>query len=436
MIQIQGNKATVFWTRKQLQFIEDIKSRKYEFMLFGGSMGSGKSQLMARVFISLLDSHPKTRCFIFRKNLSVLKRSTYQTFKQVAEEFGTQYQDNRSEMMWTFANGSQLWFQELDGSKDNDWNKIKGIEPTWIGIDEANEVEEGAFNILMGRMWRCNPNNEPSFMILTCNPSQNWVKDRFYTPWINNELKEPFYFLQALTNDNPFLPTEYIQTLELLPEAEYQRYVKGNWDFADDPNQLIKYEWIKSNIWIPEGEPTALGVDVAREGDDRTVFAYSNKDGLHNLEIFKHQDTMTTAQLAMERMKEKRIGYKNVGVDVVGVGGGVVDAMREQGYFIIDFNSGAAPSKMVGHLHLKNLRAESYWDLREALQKGEWKLSDNRELIQELLAIRYKVTDKIIQIESKAEMKKRIGHSPDLADAVVISKYCNKGKPEILVGVF
>jgi len=91
---------------------------------------------------------------------------------------------------------------------------------------------------------------------------------------------------------------------------------------------------------------------------------------------------------------------------------------------------------MAGHLLFKNLRAESYWDLREALQKGEWKLSDNRELIQELLAIRYKVTDKIIQIESKAEMKKRIGHSPDLADAVVISKYCNRGKPEILVGVF
>ena len=141
MIQIQGNKATVFWTKKQLQFINDIRSRKYEFMLFGGSVGSGKSQLMARVFISLLDSHPKTRCFVFRKNLSVLKRSTYQTFKQVAEEFGTIYTENRSEMMWTFANGSQLWFQELDGSKDNDWNKIKGIEPTWIGIDEANEIE-------------------------------------------------------------------------------------------------------------------------------------------------------------------------------------------------------------------------------------------------------------------------------------------------------
>jgi PBSX family phage terminase large subunit len=436
MIQIQGNKAKVFWTKKQLEFINDIKTRKYQFMLFGGALGSGKSQLMARVFISLLDSHPNTRCFVFRKNLSVLKRTTYQTFRQVAEEFGTPHQENRAEMMWTFPNGSQLWFQELDGSKDNDWNKVKGVEATWIGIDEANEIEEGAFNVLMGRMWRCNPNGENSFMILTCNPAQNWVKTRFYDDWVNNRLKEPFYFKQALTFDNPFLPPEYMETLELLPEAEYQRYVKGNWDFADDPNQLIKYEWIKGNIWTPEGEPDTLGIDVAREGDDRTVFAYSSKEGLHSLEIFRHQDTMTTAQLALERMKEKRIGYRNTGVDVVGVGGGVVDAMREQGYFITDFNSGKAPTKMMGHLLFKNLRAETYWDLREALQKGEYKLPDSKELIQELLSIHYKVTDKIIQIESKAEMKKRMGHSPDLADAVVISKYCSKGKPEILVGMF
>lgn len=436
MITIKESKATVYWTRKQLQFINDIKSGKYEFMLFGGSMGSGKSQLMARVFISLLDSHPKTRCFIFRKNLSVLKRSTYQTFKQVAEEFGTRYQDNRSEMMWTFANGSQLWFQELDGSKDNDWNKIKGIEPTWIGIDEANEVEEGAFNILMGRMWRCNPNGEPSFMILTCNPSQNWVKSRFYDKWINGVLEPPFYFLQALTNDNPFLPPEYLQTLELLPEAEYQRYVKGNWDFADDPNQLIKYEWIKSNLWTPSGAIEGMGIDVAREGDDRTVFSYGSKSGLHKLEIFKHQDTMTTAQIAMERMKENNVGYKGVGVDVVGVGGGVVDAMRSQGYYVYDYNSGGSPSSTAGHLIFKNIRAESYWDLREALQKEEYKLINDNDLIQELLNVRYKVTDKTIQIESKAEMKKRIGHSPDLADAVVIGKYCLKGKPEILIGTF
>jgi hypothetical protein len=87
-------------------------------------------------------------------------------------------------------------------------------------------------------------------------------------------------------------------------------------------------------------------------------------------------------------------------------------------------------------LIFKNIRAESYWDLREALQKEEYKLINDNDLIQELLNVRYKVTDKTIQIESKSEMKKRIGHSPDLADAVVIGKYCLKGKPEILIGTF
>lgn len=422
-------------TEKQAELIKAVQSRKYKFLLWGASMGCGKTYLGAILFLQMALNYPETRYAVLRKHLTVLKRTTLQTFLKVAQDLGIPYSLNRADLYMDIGN-SRIYFIEADESKDPDFNKLKGLELTAAMMDEANEMVEGAFNILMARIGRENPNGIQSFILLTCNPAQNWVKERFYTPWINGELKAPYYFLPALATDNPFLSGDYLATLELLPEVEYQRYVLGNWDFADDPNQLIKYEWIKSNIWTPEGEPTALGVDVAREGDDRTVFAYSNKDGLHNLEIFKHQDTMTTAQLAIERMKEKRIGYKNVGVDVVGVGGGVVDAMREQGYYIIDFNSGSSPTKMAGHLLFKNLRAESYWDLREALQKGEWKLSDNRELIQELLAIRYKVTDKIIQIESKAEMKKRIGHSPDLADAVVISKYCNRGKPEILVGVF
>ena len=347
-----------------------------------------------------------------------------------------EFRENKAEMCWYFPNGSQIWFQELDKSKDQDWDKIKGIEATAFGIDEANEVSEEAFNILMGRIWRCNPNGEHSFSILTCNPANNWVKHRFYTPSVENQLQEKFYFLQALAHDNPFLPAEYLETLELLPEAEYERFVNGNWDFADDPNQLVKYEWIKNNLWTPVGEVESMGIDVAREGDDRTVFAYSAVEGLLNYETFKHQDTMTSSQIAIERMKEKGIGAKNTGVDVVGVGGGVVDAMRSDGYRVRDFNSGSSPTKQAGHLMFKNLRAEVFWDLREALQSGEYKLPNDKKLIQELLSIHYQVTDKVIQMESKANMKKRMGHSPDIVDAVVIAKYCLKDKPRLVIGAF
>ena len=425
---------------KQQEFYKAYKTGKYDVMMFGGGMGGGKSWLLAVLFLSKAYLYGGTVYGVFRKNLTTLKRTTYQTFKRVAEELHIPYEENRADMFWkiTGRNGktSIIWFSELDESKDTDFNKVKSFELTDIGVDEANEISEEGFNILTLRKGRVNPFNMHCFIYLSCNPDKNWVKSRIYDRWRDKSLPENYYFLPSLATDNTYLTEEYLRSFQDLPEAEKQRYLYGNWDFADDPNQLIKYEWIKGNIWTPEGEPDTLGVDVAREGDDRTVFAYSSKGGLHDLEVFKHQDTMTTAQLALERMKEKRIGFRNTGVDVVGVGGGVVDAMREQGYYITDFNSGKSPTKMMGHLLFKNLRAESYWDLREALQKGEYKLPDNKDLIQELLSIHYKVNDKVIQIESKTEMKKRMGHSPDLADAVVISKYCSKGKPEILVGTF
>lgn len=435
MIKINDNKATVFWTEKQMQFIEDLKSRKYQFLLFGGGMGSGKTQLMARIFISQADIRPNTRYFVFRKNLSVLKRTTYQTFKSVATEFNVSFSENRADNVWTFPNGSQIWFQELDESKDNDWNKIKGIEATAIGIDEVNEVQESAFNVLMGRIWRCNPNKEHSFIMATCNPTQNWVKSRFYEPYTTNTLQDKFYFLQALATDNPFLPEEYIETLRLLPEAEYERYVLGNWNFADDPNQLIKYEWIKENIWDNQ-EVDSMGIDVAREGNDRTVFYFGNSKGAVSKKEYRTQSTVETSIKAIEAMKEYEIGADRTAVDVVGVGGGVVDYMRAEGYNIKAFNSGESPDVLVGHLQYRNKRAQVYWELREDLQRGEYKLPDDKELHQELLSIRYTIKDRVIQIESKSELKKRMGRSPDLADALVIQKYISNHTSDILIGIF
>jgi phage terminase large subunit len=422
-------------TNKQTEFLRALSSRKYRYLLFGGGVGGGKSYLMAMIFLSMAVKYPKTRYAIFRKNLTTLKRTTYQTFKEVAYQMGVKYKENKNEMFWEVQGRdgiSQIWFSELDESKDTDFNKIKSFELTACAIDEANEVNESGFNVLMTRVGRCNANGEHAFIYCSCNPAQNWVKSRFYDKWSSDTLQEPYYFLQALPSDNQFLSDDYIKALEDLPEAEYDRYVKGDWSYSDDPNQLIRFEWIKENLWIPEGEATHMGIDVAREGNDRTIFAYLNEKGLLNYETFNKQDTVETSIKAVERMKEKRIGFEDVAVDVVGVGGGVVDYCRAEGYRVKAFNSGEAPDTRQGHLMFRNRRAEMFWDLREKLQNNNISLPDDAELIKELLAIRYNITDKVIQIEKKSEIKKRVGVSPDIADALVIGMYAQRNTKIVL----
>ncbi len=68
-----------------------------------------------------------------------------------------------------------------------------------------------------------------------------------------------------------------------------------------------------------------------------------------------------------------------------------------------------------------NVRAEIFWLLKEALERGEVSLPDDERLIAELSAIRYQYSaNGKIQLEAKAETKKRVGRSPDLADAAVL----------------
>ena len=84
--------------------------------------------------------------------------------------------------------------------------------------------------------------------------------------------------------------------------------------------------------------------------------------------------------------------------------------------------SGAKPIETrLETFRFKNLRSQMWWVTREALRKGEicFEVDDPR-LREDLTAPRYTITgDKVIQVESKDEIKKRIGRSTDAADAVV-----------------
>ena len=108
--------------------------------------------------------------------------------------------------------------------------------------------------------------------------------------------------------------------------------------------------------------------------------------------------------------------YGQITVDVVGLGAGIVDRLREMGYSVRGFNGGSFTTQQ--HKFL-NLRASSYWNLRTLLEEGRIALPRDPGLFEELLAIRWFPTSEgKVQLERKVDMKRRLGKSPDRADAV------------------
>jgi hypothetical protein len=174
-----------------------------------------------------------------------------------------------------------------------------------------------------------------------------------------------------------------------------------------------------------------VGVDVARGGRDQTLL--SRRRGLYFDELQAHPGTFTpdgpaVAGLAVTAATEGE--HKAcVNIDVCGVGASPYDFLRQimgERARAVNFGEGSTERDKSGQLSFHNLRAEAYWRLREALDpvNGEGlMLPDDTALLADLCAPRWSLTSRGILIESKDDVIKRLGRSPDRADAVVLAHF-------------
>lgn len=170
------------------------------------------------------------------------------------------------------------------------------------------------------------------------------------------------------------------------------------------------------------------GVDVARGGDDKTVAAVRNDYTLYPLYVWEQADTMVTSG-RINRLHFV-LKFDQIIVDVNGIGAGVFDRLREQGLPVVAFHPSMRDDDWrdsSGELRFVNLRAYAWWTFREKLDPRlgfNIRLPEDDMLIEELISPHYKETSKgWIQIEDKDAIKKRLGRSPDRADAVTMCFY-------------
>jgi hypothetical protein len=213
--------------------------------------------------------------------------------------------------------------------------------------------------------------------------------------------------------------------------AVYQNRVLGEFASSDEDG-VIPLAWVEAanerwRDWDEVGRPgpfTCVGVDVARSGEDKTVFALRFGSVIGELRRFARADTMQTSG----RVAGILAGHGGRAmIDVIGLGAGVVDRLREQGLAVEGFNASERTdaTDRSGELGFVNKRSAAWWQLREMLDPANGEniaLPPDDLLTGDLVAAHWRVVSGgKIQIESKETIKGRLGRSTDDGDAVVMA---------------
>ena len=288
--------------------------------------------------------------------------------------------------------------------------------------DEASSVDNSIFEAAGGSLSTSN-----SKLVMVGNPTR--AEGYFYDAF--TKLKDRYWTRTVSCEDSTRVTPEYIEEMEERYGRDSSTFairVLGNFaETTEDTiisNSLVEAA-VTRDVDLSETAPIVWGLDIARFGSDKS--ALCKRQGNHVLEPIKSWaklDTMAlTGAVHAEYMKAQAEGKvpQEIMADSIGVGAGACDRMRELDMPAIDVNTGESAS-ISGQY--KNLRAELWHKAKEWFEQLNCRIPRDERLMFELCSPRYtyESTGKI-RMETKAEMKKRIGHkgSPDFADSFVLT---------------
>lgn len=411
-------------TKTRVQILRPFKelfNPDWRNLVYYGGRASGKSHAVAQALL-IRGRQGKLRILCTREMQNTIKDSVHKLLADLIDKYEfTDYEVQRDTIINRIT-GTEFIFKGLKHNI-NEIKSTEGVDVCWI--EEGQAITDQSLEILTPTIRK--PGSQ---IIVTFN--------RF------NELDPVFVHYVLKKPEKTYVRKVNYDVLEragLLPDV-----IKTEMDNDRADPGLFAHKW--------EGEPLSqgefsiiprveileamkrdiegdgaviIGVDVARMGDDRTVFW--KRKGLKTLgfEVYQHKRTTEVCDL-LERFAETKDGETDISksidikIDDTGVGGGVTDEMKKRGYNALPVNFGGRPNN---NNKYPNLISEAWFELAEVIRQVE--LPMNNDLIMELSSRQWHQDNKGKRaIESKQDYKKRGFRSPDLADACIICYYSGK----------
>ncbi len=435
-----------------------------DILLYGGAAGGGKTDLICGL---ALNEHERTVVF----------RSKYKDLNGFWDRLCALTPN------YKHINSSTKRLVTLDGrliecghlELPNSERSWQGVPHDLIAFDEGAQLSESKVHFVMG--WNRSSTGKRCRIVIASNPPMGgdgaWLL-KWFAPWVdplypnpansgelrwaiilgsagNVEIKwvkdssiielegktytpKSFTFIPANLNDNPHLrDTGYRATLQAMPEPMRSQLLNGDFLAAgeDDEWQVIPSKWIKEaqgRVNTSQSKMVSIGVDIAQGGADKTslVALYQNNvfDDVKSIAGCETPDGASVASLVLKMRRDNA----SVALDATGGWGGSTKDHLKTHHGIdatpIVFSSSAGgldPDINMGYL---NLRAKMYWQFRKALDpesSEQITLPKGARILAQLSASRWSSKNGKIAIESKEDIRRRLGSSPDDADAIVMA---------------
>ena len=205
---------------------------------------------------------------------------------------------------------------------------------------------------------------------------------------------------------------------------------------SEDSEALIRRYWLEQSAerfrtGTQSEDAPIIAVDPARYGNDKTACAIKRGNQIGKCETWSQRDMMETVDKIVDLAE--RVGvtphrenppyqfptHGRIVVDVIGLGSGVLDRLKQLRYETREFNASRKARKAD---KFQNLRAEAFWELRRQLEAGQIDIEWDPLLVDELTSLQWapNAAGKIA-MESKDDLRSRIGRSCDRADATVMA---------------
>ena len=438
----------------------------------GGEAGGGKSDTMYG-----LAWYRFPDAIVFRKQFTHFEHRIIPRGREVFEYTGVGKWTGRLKRKFEHARG----FLELGAMEFPDsYTDYRGSEWSGMFFDEVTDMlKSNVLNVLTWNRSQRRGQRCQAFMYF--NPPRDeageWVVE-YFGPWIDSNYEDPLglgkaeegelrYFItyagetaevlsgdpvqmpdgvwvrprtrtfyKSKTAQNKYLDEEYQSQLRSLPPPMDEQMGKGNFDIGRNREvfQVIPTAWVDAAMKRHDEMPRpstpmlAVGVDVARTPNSDTALARLHGDDWFDeiITVNGEQDGYSVKELVEEYRRDDCV----INLDMVGVGASPYDILKRSGYWVVGISAAKKSEALErsGQLGFTNLRSELWWRFREALdpdQGSKIALPRDRRLRRELCTPRWRENSNGIQVESKDDIKKRLGEnegrSTDLADSVIMA---------------